>query len=81
MADAFVQSIDMLKPYVEKKIGVKNKNYFNAGVLLMNLKELRKFDFKEKFLKLLSLVKFDVAQDQDYLNALCSGRVKMLDKN
>ena len=77
--DSFVSTLDQLKLYVEKRICVKSyKQYFNAGVLLMNLKELRKFDFKNKFLDLLVSVKFDVAQDQDYLNALCSGRVKLI---
>ena len=45
----------------------------------MNLKELRAFGFKNKFLNLLTSVKFDIAQDQDYLNALCQGRVKLID--
>ena len=45
----------------------------------MNLKELRKFKFQEKFLYLLETVKFSVAQDQDYLNRLCKGRVKLLE--
>ena len=45
----------------------------------MNLKELREFDFQSKFLYLLENIKFSVAQDQDYLNRLCKGRVKILD--
>ena len=46
----------------------------------MNLDELRKFDFQNKFLYLLGTVKFSVAQDQDYLNRLCKGRVTLLDR-
>ena len=80
--DTFVDTFDELIKYVENRTGVKPyTNYFNAGVLLMNLDELRKFNFKEKFIDLLGTVKFDIAQDQDYLNVLCNGRVTLVDKN
>ena len=45
----------------------------------MNLDALRKYKFQEKFLYLLETLKFAVAQDQDYLNRICKGRVKILD--
>ena len=78
--DGVVQSIDVFKEYVEKVVGVRSwKKYFNAGVLLMNLDELRKYDFQEKFLYILGTNKFKVAQDQDYLNRICKGRVKIID--
>ena len=78
--DGAVQSIDAFKEYVEKVVGVADyRNYFNAGILLMNLDELRKFNFQEKFMYLLVTVKFSVAQDQDYLNRLCKGRVKIVE--
>lgn len=47
----------------------------------MNLDELRKTDFQGKFLYLLETVKYSVVQDQDYLNRICKGRVKLLDKS
>lgn len=78
--DDVVQTIEVFREYAEKVVGVATyKNYFNAGILLMNLDELRKFKFQEKFLYLLETVKFSVAQDQDYLNRLCKGRVKLLE--
>ena len=78
--DGAVQTVDAFKEYVEKVVGVRDYNtYFNAGILLMNLSELRKFKFQEKFLYLLENVKFTVAQDQDYLNRLCKGRVKIVE--
>jgi lipopolysaccharide biosynthesis glycosyltransferase len=68
------------KNYVEKRIGVDNySQYFNAGILLMNLDILRKVDFENMFLRLISKVTFDVAQDQDYLNVICKNRVKLID--
>ena len=80
--DDVIQTIEVFRNYSELVVGVKDyKKYFNAGILLMNLEELRKFDFQEKFTYLLSTVKFSVAQDQDYLNRLCKGRVTLLDKN
>lgn len=78
--DGAVQTIPVFQEYVEKVIGVVDyNNYFNAGILVMNLEELRKYKFQEKFLYLLGKIKFEVAQDQDYLNRLCKGRVKLLD--
>lgn len=78
--DDVIQTIEVFREYAEKVVGVATyKNYFNAGILLMNLDELRKFNFQEKFLYLLEKVKFSVAQDQDYLNRLCKGRVKLLE--
>ena len=78
--DGAVQSIEIFQDYVERVVGVADyNNYFNAGVIVMNLKELRKYKFKEKFVYLLEKNRFEVAQDQDYLNRLCKGRVKILD--
>lgn len=77
--DDIIQYNKVFQDYAELVVGVaKYQNYFNAGVLLMNLDELRKFDFEEKFLYLLGTVKFSVAQDQDYLNRLCKGRVTLI---
>ena len=78
--DGVIQAIDIFKDYVERVVGVANyNNYFNAGVIVMNLKELRDYKFEEKFIYMLEKIKFEVAQDQDYLNRLCKGRVKILD--
>ena len=79
--DDVIQTFEVFQNYVEKVVGVADyRNYFNAGILLMNLDELRKFNFQEKFLYSLDKIKFSVAQDQDYLNRLCKGRVKIIDK-
>ena len=39
---------------------------------------MRDNDFENKFLHLLDTVKYYVAQDQDYLNRFCKGRVTIL---
>ena len=78
--DDIIQNEPIFQEYVEKVVGIADyRKYFNAGVLLMNLDELRKFKFQEKFLYLLETVKYAVVQDQDYLNRLCKGRTKILD--
>ena len=77
--DDIIQYNKVFQDYAELVVGVaKYQHYFNAGVLLMNLDELRKFKFQEKFLYLLEKVKFSIAQDQDYLNRLCKGRVTLV---
>lgn len=68
--------------YVVNKIGVKRaEEYFNAGILLMNLQKMREENFENMFVDLLGKVTFSVAQDQDYLNVLCMGRTKFLDRS
>jgi lipopolysaccharide biosynthesis glycosyltransferase len=78
--DGAVQSVPEFQDYVEKVVGLSTyKNYFNAGIMLMNLEALRQYRFEVKFTYLLDTIKFKVAQDQDYLNRLCKGRVKIID--
>lgn len=75
ISDGFVKCVSRLHDYVTERIGVhKPVDYFNAGVLLMNLKEMRESNFGDRFIDLLGKITFDVAQDQDYLNVLCNGR-------
>lgn len=75
-ADKSVVDVPELANYMESAVGVDRHEYINSGVLLMNLKELRKEKFSEKFLTLLNKYHFDtIAPDQDYLNAMCNGRI------
>ena len=78
--DESVGLIKEFQDYVQNRIGTNDyREYFNAGILPMNLKKLREIHFKEYFIELLDRVKFDVAQDQDYLNTICKGNVKFID--
>ncbi len=77
--DDVIQFNEVFRVYAEKVVGVADyRNYFNAGILLMNLHELRKFHFQEKFLYSLERITFPVAQD--HLNRMCKGRVKLFDR-
>ncbi|MBQ8658311.1 MAG: glycosyltransferase family 8 protein [Clostridia bacterium] len=76
--DGAVAIVPEFRTYTKEVLGVVAEEYFNAGVLVMNLKKFREADFYGKFCDLLQKYKFTVAQDQDYLNVACHGSVKYL---
>lgn len=79
--DNSIQGIPELVKYIEQAVGVNRKEYINSGVLLMNLKAMREKEFSKKFLTLLNTYHFDsVAPDQDYLNAMCNGKILYLNE-
>ena len=76
MPDPKVSGIPEFRDYVEKALNVPAKEYVNDGVMLMNLKKMR----KEKYLsQMVAMMKeFDadlVAPDQDYLNVIARGQI------
>ena len=78
--DKSIIDIKIFTDYIENAVGINKYKYFNSGVLLMNLKELRDKKFSDKFFELIDKYHFDcVAPDQDYLNAICKDRVVYLD--
>ena len=79
--DNSIQGIPELINYLENAIGVNKLDYINSGVLLMNLKQMREKEFSKKFLTLLNKYHFDcIAPDQDYLNAMCNGKILYLNE-
>ena len=79
MSDEIITDIDVFGRYSEVVLGIPRNKYFNAGILVMNLKEMRKMRIEEVFASLLSIRTYSVAQDQDYLNVICYGKVRYLD--
>ncbi len=80
--DLSIADIPPLVAYTENAIGVKKQEYVNSGVLLMNLKKMRECDLEGHFLNLLNTYHFDsIAPDQDYLNAMCNGKIFYLDES
>ncbi len=79
MSEEIITDIEVFSQYSEVVLSVPKNKYFNAGILVMNLAEMRKMHIEEVFADLLSKKTYSVAQDQDYLNVICYGRVKMLD--
>ena len=73
-----VNCFDVYKRYVSEVDGLNPDYFFNAGVLLMNLKAFREENFYQQFAELLKRYKFEVIQDEDYLNVLCQDRVLRL---
>lgn len=77
--DSSISEIEPLVRYTAEAVGAGKEEYINSGVLLMNLKALREAKLQENFLSLLNTYHFDsVAPDQDYLNAMCSGKIHYL---
>ena len=57
-----------------KRLNISSmKQYINAGMLIMNLKQIRKDKMTEKFIELTKKNYF--AQDQDILNVACFGKI------
>ena len=78
--DLKVSNVPEFIDYVEKALDVPHKNYINSGVLLMDLKKMRKVHY---ITKMTDLIKEDadlVAPDQDYLNVILKGQIKHLGK-
>lgn len=63
----------------EKNLGIPNREYFNSGVLLMNLEGWRRENIQRRCLDLACGGKQYVNPDQDILNLVCRGRVKYLE--
>jgi len=77
--DHSIQDVPELINWMENSVGVKKQEYINSGVLLLNLKLLREKNFSKKFLELLDKFHFEsIAPDQDYINAMCNGKILYL---
>ena len=75
-----MQNVDVFGTYVEKALGINRNKFFNAGVLVLNLKKFREEKVESRFLKLISEFKFSVTQDEDYLNVICKDKIKYVEK-
>ena len=73
-----MQKYEVFGNYVEQADGINRKDYFNAGILLINCRRWRNNLIAERFVDLLNRYKFRVVQDEDYLNVLCNGNVKRI---
>lgn len=78
VADGVVQGVPAFQSYTKNALGIESKQYFNSGVMVMNLDGMRKMDFYRAFGETLRKRRFRVAPDQDCLNVLCGGKVHYL---
>ena len=80
VADEIITELEVFSLYSEKVLGIPRQEYFNAGILVMNLAEMRRVNIEKQFSELLALRTYRVAQDQDYLNVLCYGKTTLINK-
>lgn len=78
--DRVVTDIPVFSEYAEKFLSISNKSYFNAGILVLNLKKMREENILVTIQKMMKWKQFRVAQDQDYLNVICHNKVAYLDE-
>jgi Lipopolysaccharide biosynthesis proteins, LPS:glycosyltransferases len=63
-----------------EQLGLKDPtSYFNAGVMLMDLEQMRRDNYEQKWFDLLARLKHPRLHDQDILNSSCQGRIKYVD--
>ena len=80
MVDPKVTVIPEFRDYVDKAVGVPHDEYVNSGVLLMDLKKMRKMKYLSTMINLIQEYDADlVAPDQDYLNIILKGQILHLD--
>ncbi len=77
--DEVVYSNDKFIYYVKGVYDLTEKQYFNSGALVMNLKKFRDNNIEEDFYRWLNSNSSPVAPDQDYLNTTCRNKVKYLE--
>lgn len=75
-----IKNAPRLKKYLENVLNIKIDNFFNAGVLLFNVKEFRQEGIGQRALELLDSRDDLVYMDQCALNILCEGKVAYFDK-
>ncbi len=78
--DMVVASEEIFRRYCDLGVGIPYKEYFNSGVLVMDLAQMRKKRLQEHFIFLLNKYNFQtICPDQDYLNVICRKSVKRID--
>lgn len=64
---------------IAKAYDIDASRYFNTGVLLMNLKQMRKTKFQQKYLKTLQDLDSVIDPEQDCFNVVCKYQVCYVD--
>lgn len=80
IVDPKIAAIPEFKVYVENTVGLPYGEYVNSGVILMDLKKLRKMKYLQTMVDLIEKYDSDlIAPDQDYLNVILHGKIQHLD--
>ena len=76
MVDPKVTNIPEFRDYVEKALDVPAQEYVNDGVMVMDLKKMRKMKYLSTMVEMIKKYDADlVAPDQDYLNVILKGQI------
>lgn len=67
--------------YFIKTLNVDPSNYFQAGVMLVNLRKMREDNITDKLLATLKKVRIPKFVDQDILNIVCQNKVTFIPQN
>lgn len=78
--DPKVDVIKEFRDYVEKGLLVPHEEYVNSGVLVMDLKKMRKMHYLSTMVEIIQKYDADlVAPDQDYMNVILRGKLAHID--
>ena len=80
VTEEVMTDIDVFGRYSEIVLKIPRNEYFNAGILVMNLKKMREIKIEQLFSEMLNHRTYRVAQDQDYLNVICKDKVFYINK-
>ena len=72
----------LLRSGYEKILNIPDRNqYINSGVLLLNLNDIRKDNIEQKMIDLVPQAKDKKFRfpDQDIINSICYGKIKIID--
>ena len=79
MVDPKVEYVKEFRDYVNNAVGVPHKEYVNDGVMVMDLKKMRKMHYLSTLVSMINEYDADlVAPDQDYMNVILKGKIKHL---
>lgn len=72
-------TVPEFKDYSDRAIEVPHEDYVNTGVLVLDLKKMRKMRYLTKMLNIIEKYDADLlAPDQDYFNVILKGQIKLL---
>ena len=76
MIDPKVTTIPEFRDYVDFALDVPHTEYVNDGVMLMDLRKMRKMRYLSQMVEMIQKYDADlVAPDQDYLNVILKGKI------
>ena len=77
-----MRTVPEFKDYANKAVRVPNKGYVNTGVLVLDLKKLRKMHFLSTMVKMIGDYDADLlCPDQDYFNVILKDKIKLLSRD